>query len=53
MKITATFVTVIVIKVDIFESEIMDERHFRDMEEARAYQATLPEDLLSIIASLT
>ena len=53
MTINATFVTVIVIKVDVFESVIQDEKHFRDMEEAKAFQATLPAELLSVIASLT
>ena len=53
MTINATFVTVIVIKVDVFESVIQDEKHFSNMEEAKAYQATLPAELLSVIASLT
>lgn len=53
MTINATFVTVIVIKVDVFESVIQDEKHFQNMEEAKAFQATLPAELLSVIASLT
>ena len=53
MTIKSTFVTVIVIKVDVFESVIQDEKHFRDMEEAKAFQETLPAELLSVIAFLT
>ena len=52
MTINATFVTVIVIKVDVFESVIQDEKHFQTVEEAKAYQESLPDELLSVIASL-
>ncbi len=32
-----TFYKVIVLNIDIFESEIVDERHFQDPGEARQY----------------
>jgi hypothetical protein len=37
------FFKVVVIKIDVFESVIVDERHFRTKEEARIYADTMQD----------
>lgn len=37
MKETKSFYKVIVLKIDVFESVIVDERHFPDMREAAVF----------------
>lgn len=51
--ITSAFVTCVVVRIDVFESEIVDEKHFATAEEAKEFKDTLPDDLVAIIASLT
>ena len=46
------FVTCIVIEVGIFESEIIEERHFRDREEAAQFAKTLPAGLVVVVADV-
>ena len=38
VEVKGGFYTVIVIRLDIFESRIIDERHFRTKEEAEQFQ---------------
>ena len=38
-----TFYTVVVLKIDVFESIIIDERHFANVPEALAYADTMKE----------
>lgn len=38
LTVKGGFYTVVTIQIDLFESVIIDERHFRTEEEAKAYQ---------------
>lgn len=47
------FYKVVVLKLDIFESSIIDERHFRTSSEARAYStAMIDAGYTAIIAAM-
>lgn len=46
------FVTCIVIQIGIFESTIVDERHFQNREEAVCFRDTLPDGYLVVIADV-
>ena len=47
------FYKVIVVKIDIFESSIIDERHFKDREEANVYSDTMKDaGYVTIIATM-
>ena len=47
------FYTVIVLKIDVFESAIVDERHFGNAPEALAYADTMKEaDYIPVVAKM-
>lgn len=46
------FVTCIVIQIGLFESTIVDERHFSNREEAARFRDTLPDAYLVVIADV-
>jgi hypothetical protein len=46
------FVTCIVIQIGLFESVIVDERHFKNREEAVRFKDTLSDDYLVIIVDV-
>lgn len=52
MRIEVTFYTCIVIQVGCFESQIINERHFATLDEAQAFQKSLPDNYVSVIASV-
>ena len=46
---TRKFYKVIVISVGLYESDIVNERHFADRDSAVAYTETLPAGLISLL----
>ena len=47
------FYKVVVVKIDVFESSIVDERHFRTNAEAHAYADTMSEaGYITVIAAM-
>ena len=44
-----TFYKVITINIDVFESHIIDERHFASREEAEAYKESVESDNTAVI----
>lgn len=52
MDLTNTFFTVIVISVDMFESSIVDERHFGSIQEAMRFKNSLPDDLQGLVCEI-
>ena len=51
MSITKFF-TCVVIRIDAFESTIIDEKHFPTMEEAAEFKSTLESGLVAVIAEI-
>lgn len=51
MSITKFF-TCVVIRIDVFESTIVDEKHFSSLEEAAEYKRTLETGLVCVIAEI-
>ena len=49
IQATRKFYKVIVISVGLYESEIINERHFADRDSAVAYTETLPVGLVSLV----
>ena len=49
IQATRKFYKVIVISVGLYESEIVNERHFADRDSAVAYTETLPAGLVSLL----
>lgn len=49
IQATRTFYKVIVISVGLYESEIVNERHFANRDSAVAYTETLPVGLVSLL----
>ena len=47
-----SYVTCIVIEVAPFESRIVDEQHFRTLEEAQEFQKNVPAGMIAVIATL-
>lgn len=45
-----SYITCIVIEVLPFESRIVDERHFQTLEDAQAFQKSVPEGMIAVIA---
>ncbi|MCR5594528.1 MAG: hypothetical protein K6G12_01655 [Lachnospiraceae bacterium] len=52
MDFSRSFFTVIVIAVDMFESSIVDERHFGSMQEALIYKNSLPSNLHGLVCEV-
>lgn len=52
IQATVTFYKVIVISVGLYESEIVNERHFADPDSAAAYKASLPVGLIAVIVEV-
>ena len=52
MDINKSFFTVIVISVDMFESSIVDERHFGTIQEAMMYKNNLPAELQGLVCEI-
>ncbi len=48
----SNFYTCIVIEVEPFESRIVDEQHFRTLEDAQAFQKSIPAGMVAVIATL-
>ena len=47
------FYTVVVLKIDVFESIIIDERHFANAPEALVYADTMKEDgYITVVAQM-
>lgn len=46
------YYTVIVIKIDAFESQIVNERHFRSYDDAEAFSKSVSQDVTCMIAEL-
>lgn len=47
------FYKVVVLKIDVFESSIVDEKHFRTKAEAHAYADTMSEaGYITVIAAI-
>ena len=46
------YYTCVVIRIDAFESTIIDEKHFPTMEEAAEYKKTLETGLVCVIAEI-
>lgn len=46
------FYTVVVIKVDLFESSIVDEKHFGLLSEAESFKSSLQSGLIGVIAEV-
>lgn len=44
-----TFYKVITINIDVFESQIIDERHFTSREEAEVYKESVESDNTAVI----
>lgn len=53
IQATKTFYKVIVISVGLYESKIVNERHFADRSSAVAYAQSLPEGLVSILTEVS
>lgn len=49
IQATRKFYKVIVISVGLYESDIVNERHFADRDSAVAYTETLPAGLVSLL----
>ena len=49
IQATRKFYKVIVISVGLYESDIVNERHFADRDSAVAYPETLPAGLISLL----
>ncbi|MEO2697010.1 hypothetical protein [Blautia wexlerae] len=49
IQATRKFYKVIVISVGLYESDIVNERHFADRDSAVAYTETLPAGLISLL----
>ena len=49
IQATRKFYKVIVISVGLYESDIVNERHFPDRDSALAYTETLPAGLISLL----
>ena len=49
IQATIKFYKVIVISVGLYESDIVNERHFADRDSAVAYTETLPAGLISLL----
>ena len=52
MDLNKSFFTVIVISVDMFESSIVDERHFGSIQEAMVYKNSLPDGLQGLVCEI-
>ena len=52
MNLTNSFFTVIVISVDMFESSIVDERHFGSIQEAMRFKNSLPDYLQGLVCEI-
>lgn len=52
IQATKTFYKVIVISVGLYESEIVNERHFADRSSAAAYAQSLPAGLVSVLVEV-
>lgn len=46
------FYTVVVIRIDMIESQIVDERHFANRDEADTFCKSLSPDLIGVIAHI-
>lgn len=46
------YYTVIVVKTDAFESQIINERHFGNYEDAEEFSRNVPQDTACMIAEL-
>lgn len=47
-----SFFTCVVLRIDAFESVIVDEKHFSTKEEAAEYKNTLESGLVAVIAEI-
>lgn len=47
-----SFYTVVVVEVDMFESSIVDERHFGSMKEAEQFKSSLTGGLQGLICEI-
>lgn len=47
-----SFFTCVVLRIDAFESVIVDEKHFPTMEEAAEFRSTLETGLVCVIAEI-
>jgi len=47
-----SFFTVVVVSVDIWESSIVDEKHFGSRHEAEAYKKNLPAELNGLVCEV-
>lgn len=47
-----SFFTCVVLRIDAFESVIVDEKHFSSLEEAAEYKKTLETGLVCVIAEI-
>lgn len=47
-----SFYTCVVLKIDAFESVIVDEKHFSTKEEAAEFKNTLESGLVAVIAEI-
>lgn len=52
IKINVSFFKVIVLSVGMFESEIIDERHFADRNGAKEYMQTLNDGLVGVLVEV-
>ena len=52
MTVNVPFFKVIVLSVGIFESVIIDERHFADRTSAKAWVQTLPDGLVGVVVEV-
>ncbi len=52
MDLKKSFFTVIVISVDMFESTIVDEKHFGSIQEALSFRNSLPDDLQGLVCEI-
>ena len=48
---TKSFFTCVVLRIDAFETVIVDEKHFPTMEEAAEFRSTLETGLVCVIAA--
>ena len=47
-----SFFTCVVLRIDAFESVIVDEKHFSSLEEAAEFKSTLESGLVAVIAEI-
>jgi len=47
-----SFYTVVVVKVDMWESEIVDERHFGNRKDAEAFKNSLASDFNAMVCEV-